>query len=92
MFCDTRWCLFRCWTSKLWCSTRIYLKGSLLFLQYINDLSQALNKIWSYLYANDACIFCQDEDIEKESLKEFSSLCEWFIDNKLPIHFGDDKT
>ena len=24
--------------------------------------------------------------------KEFSSLCEWFIDNKLLVHFGDDKT
>ena len=24
--------------------------------------------------------------------KGFSSLCEWFIDNKLPIHFGEDKT
>ena len=24
--------------------------------------------------------------------KEFSSLSEWFIDNKLSIHFGEDKT
>ena len=24
--------------------------------------------------------------------KEFSSLCQWFIDNKLSIHFGEDKT
>ena len=24
--------------------------------------------------------------------KEFSSLCEWFIYNKLSIHFGEDKT
>ena len=24
--------------------------------------------------------------------KEFSLLCEWFIDNKLSIHFGQDKT
>ena len=23
---------------------------------------------------------------------EFSSLCQWFIDNKLSIHFGEDKT
>ena len=24
--------------------------------------------------------------------KEFSSLCQWLIDNKLSIHFGEDKT
>ena len=23
--------------------------------------------------------------------KELSSLCQWFIDNKLKIHFGEDK-
>ena len=28
----------------------------------------------------------------KKLNKEFSSLCEWFIDNKLPIHFWEDKT
>ena len=24
--------------------------------------------------------------------KDFNSLCEWFIDNKLSIHFGEEKT
>ena len=23
---------------------------------------------------------------------DFSNLCEWFLDNKLSIHFGEDKT
>ena len=23
---------------------------------------------------------------------EFNKLCDWFVDNKLSIHFGDDKT
>ena len=31
-------------------------------------------------------------NIETILNKEFSSLCEWFIDNKLSIHFGKDKT
>ena len=69
--------------------------GPLLFLIYINDLPQALNETGSYLYADDTCIFYQDKDVEKIERvlnKEFSSLCEWFIDNKLSIHFGDDKT
>ena len=32
------------------------------------------------------------EKIEKVLNNEFSSLCEWFIDNNLLIHFWDDKT
>ena len=67
--------------------------GPLLFLIYVNNLPQALNETWSYLYADDTCIFYQDKDvkkIEKVLSKEFSSLCECFID-KLSIHFGDDK-
>ena len=53
---------------------------------YINDLPQALNETESYLYADDICIFYQDKDfekIEKVLNKEFLSLCECFIDNKL---------
>ena len=30
--------------------------------------------------------------IENVLKKEFSSLCQWFIDNKLSIHFGKNKT
>ena len=48
-----------------------------------------------YLYADDTCIFYQHEDVKKiENVlnKEFSSLCQWFIDNKLSIHFREDKT
>ena len=69
--------------------------GPLLLLTYINDLPQALNETKSCLYADDTCIFYQDKDVEKiEKVlnKEFSSLCERFIDNKLSIYFGDDKT
>ena len=83
----------RCWTNKLRCSTRIYLR-LLLFLIYISDLPQALNETGSYLYADNTCIFYQDRDVEKiEKVlnNEFSSLCEQFIDNKLSIHSGDDK-
>ena len=47
------------------------------------------------MYADDTCIFYQQEDVKKiENIlnKEFSSLCQWFIDNKLSIHFENDKT
>ena len=47
------------------------------------------------MYADETCIFYQHEDVKKIGNvlnKEFSPLCQWFIDNKLPIHFGENKT
>ena len=46
------------------------------------------------LYADDTCLIFQRKDIaEIESAlnKNFSMLCDWFVDNKLSIHFGEDK-
>ena len=31
-------------------------------------------------------------EIETQLNKDFNSLCDWFVDNKLSIHFGEDKT
>ena len=69
--------------------------GLLLFLLYVNDLPQSLLDVGSYLYADDTCIFYQQENIKKTKNvlnKDFSKLCQWFIDSKLSIHFGEDKT
>ena len=47
------------------------------------------------LYADDSCLIFQhkhETEIEKHLNKDFSNLCEWFLDNKLSIHFGEDKT
>ena len=47
------------------------------------------------LYADGTCLIFQHKDItEIESAlnKNFSMLCDWFVDNKLSIHFGEDKT
>ena len=69
--------------------------GPLLFLLCVTDLSQSLSDAGSYLYADDTCILYQHEDVRKiENVlnKEFSSLCQWFIDGKLSIHFGENKT
>ena len=68
--------------------------GPLLFLKYINDMSQAV-RCNLFLYADDTCLVCQHKDIneiEKQLNKDFESICDWFVDNKLSIHFGDDKT
>ena len=39
--------------------------GLLLFLLYVNDLPQSLSDAGSYLYADDTCIFQQQNDVEK---------------------------
>ena len=49
----------------------------------------------SLLYADDTCIVFQHKnvtEIEKQLLRDFSSLCNWFVDNKLSVHFNQDKT
>ena len=48
-----------------------------------------------FLYAVNTCLFCQHKDIneiEKQLNKDFESICDWFVNNKLSIHFGDCKT
>ena len=67
----------------------------LLSLKDINDLPQALRETASDLYADDTCIYYQHKEIQKIETtlnKEFLSACDWLIDNKLSIHFGEDKT
>ena len=47
------------------------------------------------LYADDTCLFFMGKDsktIGDQLNKDFNSFCEWFIDNKLSIHFGEEKT
>ena len=68
--------------------------GPLLFLIYINDIPQSVD-CELLLYADDTCLIHQNQntDIIQEKLNnEFSNLCDWFIDNRLSIHFGEDKT
>ena len=68
--------------------------GPLLFLLYVNDMVQAVN-CDLLLYADDSGLIFQHKDIkniEKQLNENFSSICDWFVDNKLSIHFGEDKT
>ena len=57
-------------------------------------MSQAV-KCNLFLYAGDTYLVCQHKDIneiKKQLNKDFESICDWFVDNKLGIHFGDQKT
>ena len=47
------------------------------------------------LYADGTCLIFQHKDIteiETALNKNFIMLCDWFGDNELSIHFGEDKT
>ena len=68
--------------------------GPLLFLLYINDMPQAVD-CGLFLYADDTCLLFQHKDLERvkeELTKNFCNICDWLVDNKLNIHFGEDKT
>ena len=57
-------------------------------------MSQAV-KCDLFLYANDSSLVCQYKDIneiQKHLNEDFSNTCDWFVDNKPSIHFGEDKT
>ena len=73
-------------------------KGSilvpLLFLIYVNNMPQVV-KSTLLLYADDSFILYQHkevDEIEKHLNKNFENICHWFVDNRLSIHFGEDKT
>ena len=47
------------------------------------------------LYADDSCLVYQHNyvsKIEQNLKKKISDICEWFVDNKLSIHFEEVKT
>ena len=67
--------------------------GPLLFLLYVNDMKQAVD-CDLFLYADDSCLVYQHKDvkeIERNLNKNFSNVRDWFVDNKLSIHFREDK-
>ena len=56
-------------------------------------MSQAV-KCDLFLYADDSCLVCQHKDINeigKQLNVDFSNICDWLVDNKLSIHFVEDK-
>ena len=68
--------------------------GPFLFLLYVNDMPQAV-KSDLLLYATDTCVMYTGKDIktiEEQLNTDLSSLCDWFIDNKLSVHFGEENT
>ena len=47
------------------------------------------------LYADDTGLIFQHKDIniiEHQLNRNFSNICDWLVENKLSIYFGEDKT
>ena len=66
----------------------------LLFLIYVDNMKQDVS-LDLLLYAGDSCLVFQHKHItetEKHLINDSGNLCKWFLDNKLSIHFGEDKT
>ena len=88
------WCFFWSWNIKVWCTTRLYSWTTpfSIICKWSSPIVTRRRLLFVYRWH---LIFYQHEDVKKtENVlnKEFSSLCQWFIDNKLSIHFGEDKT
>ena len=50
--------------------------------------------MWSFS-AHDTCLVCQHKDINKienQFNEDVCNICDWFENNLLSIHFGEDKT
>ena len=68
--------------------------GPLLFLIYVSDIPMAV-KCNLFLCADNTCLVYQSKnvkDIEKQLNTDFANICDGFVDNKLSIDFGEDKT
>ena len=60
----------------------------------MNDMPQAV-KSTLLLYADDSCILYQHkkvDEIEKQINEDFENICDWFVDSKLSMHFGEGQT
>ena len=86
------------WLLKLHVCPVVYRKDLFWVLysfSYILTICHKLsNVIFSFMLMIHA-LPCQHKDIheiEKQLNKDFESICDWFVDNKISIHFGNEKT
>ena len=71
----------------------VYRKDLFLALNSFSHILIIYHKLSNVIFF--LCLVCQHKDIneiEKQLNKDFESICDWFVDKKLSIHFGDVKT
>ena len=77
----------------MWCASWLYFRTFVVPCLCQQRASGC--KIKSIFICWDSCLIYQHRDvneIEKQLNKDFENVCDWFVDNKLSIHFGEDKT
>ena len=88
---------FWSWNIKVWCSTRLY-SWTAPFCIICKWSSPIIIRSWLLsvcgwdLYFLPSYEYENIKKIEDVLNKEFLSLCQSFINNKVSIHFGDNKT
>ena len=63
--------------------------GPLIFLLCVNGMARAVD-CDLHLYADDSCLIFKDKSIEQIEInlnRNFNTLCDWLLENKLSIHF-----
>ena len=72
--------------------------GPLLFLISVNNKPQAVKStllmyaFFIYFYTFTFIGTKGVDEIKKQLTEDFENICDWFVDNKLSINFGEDKT
>ena len=69
-----------------------YILGPLLFLLHVNNMKQAVD-CDLFLYADDSGLVYQHKDvkeIDRNLNKNFSDVCDCFVDYKLSVHLGEE--
>lgn len=77
----------------MWSSSTTY-SWSTSFPSIYESHKQAV-KFELVLYTDDTCLIFQDSyinEIDTQFKKNLSVIRHWFVDNKLNINFGEDKT
>ena len=79
----------------MWGPTGIYFRTYVIFTlcEYVYSMPQSI-QCDLFLYADDSCFVFQHKsvkEIEVQLNKNFSSICDWLVDNKISIHFRTDK-
>ena len=75
------------------CTSRFYF--STIIALFISQRHATGCKMKSIFICRWLCLMYQHRDVEeleKQLNKDFENICDWFFDNKLSIHFGEDIT